>query len=135
MQPVKQFLCQVSFMTKSGKNTVRFAKTIWEDSQKKDLAATQDIFKNYQVVKAEFARDESQRMWYNRDDRNDSGDCKRKFAYITDPKTIPEVIFKSICGQLRKIFPLIEITTATNIKDMLDQKYNTATCTGNQGKT
>jgi hypothetical protein len=115
----KEFLCQVSFMEK----TVRFAKSIY-DTKKKDLRATQAIFKNVPEVKTEFSKEISPSIWYKRIGRQSSGDFTRKMAFKMDASTIPDVLFQSIQEQLSKILPLAEINRETNIKQLLDIKFN-----------
>jgi hypothetical protein len=43
-----------------------------------------------------------------------------------DCKAVPQSVFDAICGQLKKIFPEQQIATESNIKHMLDVKYNVA---------
>jgi hypothetical protein len=120
---LKEFLCQVSFMTKNGKHEVRFAKSIW-DSKKRNLRASEEFFKNVPMLRrAEFAKESSDHMWYK---RSDSGDCSRRPAYNMNMKSIPEVLFKCIGTQLRTVSESTQISRETNIKDLLDRKFSLA---------
>lgn len=107
------------------KSQVRFAKSLWKTSTKSQVRESEIIMKEMgPVQRVDFSNADPSTIWYSRRFIENSGDWRRKYAYIVDAQFIPNSIFDAVLSQMIKVFPDGKFDRKSDFKALLDTEFN-----------